>query len=84
MPDLTVEDRIEASRHLRGQIAACQARMVQLHAELSVHNDAIEADMRASLVAAYGKDYAPRITFYTSERAAAVPYEVTGFTPKGE
>jgi hypothetical protein len=73
---MNVEDRIEASRHLRGQIAACEARMRELHAELSSHDAAIKADMQQVLATSYGKDYAPRITFYTSERAAAVPYVI--------
>ena len=82
MTDLTVEDRIEASRHLRGKIAACAAEMARLNGELSHHNDAIHADMRSTLQAAYGKDYSPRITFYSSDRAAAVPYVVAGFLTK--
>lgn len=76
---MTVANRIEESRHLRGKIAACVAEMARLNAELSRHNDAIQADMKQTLVAAYGADYAPRITFYSSERASTIPYVVSGF-----
>lgn len=73
---MEIEERIESSRHLRGQIEACEARMKRCHAQLGVHNAEIAKQMGADLKEKYGKDYAPRITFYASERAAAVPYLV--------
>ncbi len=82
MPDMTVQERITESQHLRGKIAACAAEMTRLNAALSVHNGAIQKDMQEALRREYGKDYQPRITFYSSEKAEAVAYEVSGFTPK--
>lgn len=73
---MTIDERMERSQHLRGMIAACEAKMKELHKELSGHNTAIGDQMQQDLREKYGRDYAPRITFYSSERATAIPYNV--------
>lgn len=72
----TVHQRMERSQHLRGMIAACETRMKELHKELGRNNEGICEQMRRDLREKYGRDYAPRITFYSSDHARAIPYLV--------